>query len=499
MREIVYAPQNQGNGGIRHMALVKLSPVFLLVAMLLGGMDILIASPLATVAAGILAILIDRYSYQQVLEAALNNAKQLMIILFLLMIAYAMAEAFMASGVGASIIGISLKLGLTAKSVATASLLITAVLSTATGTSWGTFAACVPIFLWLSHIIGGNPLLTVAAIAGGSCFGDNIGLISDTTVLSSGIQEVDIIHRVRHQGVWSLLCLVSAAVLFYIVSQSMGLPETRGDAAQAINAIPSDIWATLETKRPSAIKLLNQVRSGVPAYMLVPIIVVIGLAVFGVSTLPCLGAGIFLALVFGRMAGTIGSVSSYLELVRSGFAEAGSWSVAMTMWTGAFGGIMRLMNAFDPISNLILSISRRVRQLIFYNGVMCLVTNAALGDCTGQIVTVGPVIKEMVENNVEGSPEDIYTLRLRNATMSDAFGVLGSQLIPWHGYMIFFTGMAMTVYPLYTFTPMGIIAYNYLSIIAVVSMLVLTYTGLDRFIPLFRIPSEPQVRLKGRN
>jgi len=403
---------------------------------------------------------------------------------------------FMATGVGASIISLSMKLGVTGKSVATVALLLTAVLSTATGTSWGTFAACVPVFLWLSHITGGSPVLTVAAIAGGSCFGDNIGLISDTTVLSSGVQNVEVMDRVRHQGVWSLICLVVSAIVFYVVSASMGLESTASDATKAVAAIPAEIWETLKIKRPSAIALLNQVQSGVPVYMVIPLLLVLGMAVYGVSTMPCLIIGLFSALVFGLIAGTIESISSYLDLVLKGFADAGSWSVAMSMWTGAFGGIMKLMNAFDPIAKLVLATAKNVRTLIFNNGLLCLITNAALGDCTGQIVTVGPVIKEIVEENVVGSEEDIYTLRLRNATMSDAFGVLGSQLIPWHGYMIFYTGLAMAVYPLYKFTPMGIIACNYLSIIAVFSMLILTITGFDRFIPLFKLPSEPDVQLK---
>ena len=51
------------------------------------------------------------------------------------------------------------------------------------------------IFLWLSYIVGGDPVLTVCAVAGGSCFGDNIGMISDVTVLSCGMQDVKIIDR----------------------------------------------------------------------------------------------------------------------------------------------------------------------------------------------------------------------------------------------------------------------------------------------------------------
>lgn len=478
------------------ISLLKLSPIFAMVAMLLSGLDILIASPIATVYAVILAIIVGRRKYDDVLHEALENAKSLMLIFFLLMVAYAMGEVFMATGVGASIIGLSMKLGITGKSVAVVALALTAILSTATGTSWGTFAACVPIFLWLGHITGGDPVLTVAAVAGGSCFGDNIGLISDTTVLSSGIQGVEVVDRVRHQGVWSLLCLFFGCIAFYVAAIFMGLSSIPADAQQAIGAIPAEIWEVLSVKRPSAVALLNQVNSGVPFYMVVPLVIVVGMAVYGISTMPCLFAGLMSALLFGLLSGTITSVRGYLDLVVKGFAEAGSWSVAMSMWTGAFGGVMKSMNAFEPVSRLTLSLAHNVRTLIFNNGMLCLLTNAALGDCTGQIVTVGPVIREMVEENVQGSDEDIYTLKLRNATMSDAFGVIGSQLIPWHGYMIFFTGLAMAVYPLHHFTPMQIIVKNYFSIIAVVSMMLLTISGWDRFVPLFKLPAEPQVMLK---
>lgn len=476
----------------------KLSPIFIMVIMLLNGFDILIASPLATVYAVFLAIFIDHKKYDEVLAAALDNAKSLMYIFFLLMVAYAMGEVFMAAGVGASVIGISMQFGITGKTVAVVALILTAVLSTATGTSWGTFAACVPIFLWLSHITGGDPVLTVAAVAGGSCFGDNIGLISDTTVLSSGIQGVEVVDRVRHQGVWSILCIVAGAISFYIAAQFMGLSDVSANAQEAIRSMPPEVLETLKIKRPSAIALLEQVANGVPIYTVIPLILVVGMAIYGISTMPCLFAGLFSALIFGLLAGTVTSIDSYLNLILTGFSDAGSWSVAMSMWTGAFGGVMKLMNAFDPISRLTLSLARNVRTLIFNNGILCLLTNAALGDCTGQIVTIGPVIRSMVEENVEGSAEDLYTLRLRNATMSDAFGVLGSQLIPWHGYMIFFTGLAMAVYPLHKFTPLEIIGKNYFCIIAVVSMMLLTITGWDRFIPLFKLPSEPEVRLKQR-
>jgi Na+/H+ antiporter NhaC len=93
----------------------------------------------------------------------------------------------------------------------------------------------------------------------------------------------------------------------------------------------------------------------------------------------------------------------------------------------------------------------------------------------------------------------MYKLRLRNATFADALGVYGSQLIPWHVFVLFYVGIANAVYPLYDFVPFDIIRYNFMAYIAVGSILILTLTGWDRFIPLFGLPSEPKVRLRKGN
>ena len=114
-----------------------------------------------------------------------------------------------------------------------------------------------------------------------------------------------------------------------------------------------------------------------------------------------------------------------------------------------------------------------------------------------QIVTISPIIKDMTEKSVTGDEKAMYRLALRNATFADAMGVLGAQLIPWHCYMGFFMGIAVSVYPLAadTLTMGAVISHNYFAMIAVGSMLLLTITGLDRFIPFFSIPREPEVSL----
>ena len=485
------------------IALLKISPVFVLAGfMMLSGLgilelDILVIAPIATIYAAIVAAIIDKLKFNDLVDSAVENVKEMQLVFFILMLAYAMAEAFMATGVGAAIINMALRSGMTAKTVAVTAFLVSSVLSIATGTSWGTFAASAPIFLWLSHIVGGNPVITICAIAGRSCFGDNIGLISDTTVVSSGIQGVEVIDRIRHQGVWSIICLGLAAVLFVVVS--LGLPGTVGSAADAIQQIPGDAWEYLAEESPSAITLLNQIQEGVPFYMGIPLVIVLIAAIGGLPTLACLGLGLISSLGFGLVAGTVDSVMGFLDLVYAGFADAGSWVVVMMMWVGAFGGIMNSMDAIRPLQNFVVKSAKSVRQLMFANGLLSIVGNAALADEMAQIVTIGPIIKNITDESVEASEEDMYKLRLRNATFSDALGVYGSQFIPWHVYIIFFTGIANSVYPLFTFKPWHLMQFNFMAIIAVVSILLLTLTGWDRFIPLFATPSEPDVKLKNQS
>ena len=64
---------------------------------------------------------------------------------------------------------------------------IAAVLSIATGTSWGTFAILIPVSFPVLQAQGSDGILlsSLAAILSGAAFGDNVSPISDTTIMSS--------------------------------------------------------------------------------------------------------------------------------------------------------------------------------------------------------------------------------------------------------------------------------------------------------------------------
>lgn len=478
------------------IAILKFVPLLIFALLVIAsGLDLLVAAPIATFCAIVVCMYVNRDNFDAVFETGLNSARSIVMVFFILMFAYGVAECFMATGVGAAVINLALAAGVTARTIAIVAFVVTCLLSLATGTSWGTFAACAPIFLWLNYIIGGNLLLTLGAIAGGSCFGDNIGMISDTTVLSCGLQDIKIIDRVKHQGVWSVLCVAVTLALTFVLS--MSLPSTQGNIHDALAAIPAEAYAALEVERPSALILLDQVQAGVPIYMVIPLIVVIGTAFMGINTMLCLGGGMLSSLILGYIAGTCNLEMWLNDLLLVGFGDAGGWSIVMMLWVAAFGGIMNSMNAFEPLAKLVVKVSKNVAQLMGWCGVLCLAGNVALADETAQIATLSPIIRNIVEENVEvESEEDAYKLRVRLATYADALGVYGSELIPWHCFPVFFCAIANAVYPIYAFTTMDIIRCNYMSMIVVLSVLVLSFTGLDRFIPMFGIPREPKARLK---
>lgn len=457
-------------------------------------LDLLLAAPIATFSAIVVYLIVYRCNFDGAFAKGLDAVKNIALIFFILMFAYGVAECFMATGVGAALIRLALLLGVTARTIAPVAIVVTCLLSVATGSSWGTFAACAPIFLWLSHLIGGEPVLTACAVAGGSCFGDNIGMISDVTVLSCGMQNVKIIDRIKHQSVWSIICLAISIVIFYLAGAQ--LPGTQGDVAAAIRQIPPESLAALEAERPSAVLLLQQVQSGAPYYMILPMVLVIVLSFTGAPTLLCLGAGMLSSLLLGLAAGTT-DVSGWLDLLLKGFGDAGNWTVVMMMWVAAFGGIMNAMNAFDPLAKLVVRLSRNVHHLMGWCGLLCLVGNMALADEAAQVATMSPIVRDIVEKNVECEDEDgHYKLRLRLATFTSSMGIYGSELVPWHCFPVFFASIANAVYPLKEggFTTWDIISKNYMSFLVVGSILLLTFTGLDRLIPGFGLPKNAKLK-----
>jgi Na+/H+ antiporter NhaC len=99
---------------------------------------------------------------------------------------------------------------------------LAAILSFATGTSWGTYAICVPLFLPLAFRINNGQfnaylLACFGAIAGGGVFGDHCSPLSDTTILSSMGAGSDHIDHLKTQLPYALVCAAITAVIYLVI------------------------------------------------------------------------------------------------------------------------------------------------------------------------------------------------------------------------------------------------------------------------------------------
>lgn len=111
---------------------------------------------------------------------------------------------------------------LNANTLVALTFVISAILSFATGTSWGTYALMMPLALPLAFTFSGDelsPLIyqTVAAVAGGGIFGDHASPLSDTSVLSSVGAGSDHIDHVITQLPYALLIAAITVVVYLVI------------------------------------------------------------------------------------------------------------------------------------------------------------------------------------------------------------------------------------------------------------------------------------------
>jgi len=153
------------------------------------------------------------------LEAMVNGFKSMLMAFVVLTLAWSLGQVCTDLATAAYIkgaVGPHVPPGL----LPVAIFLVAAAVSFSTGTSWGTMAILTPLAvpLILAEAPGDTMILeaTVAAILGGSVFGDHCSPISDTTILSSMASSCDHVDHVRTQLPYALFGAGLAIVVGYL-------------------------------------------------------------------------------------------------------------------------------------------------------------------------------------------------------------------------------------------------------------------------------------------
>ena len=142
-----------------------------------------------------------------------------------MLVIYMLAGAFanVAGTMGAKDATVNLGLALVPPALLAAGLfVIAAFFGTATGTSMGTISALIPIAIGVAEKGNLSTTIVIAAIVGGGMFGDNLSMISDTTIAATRSQRVEMRDKFRV----NFLIALPAAVITLILLLAFGRPES---------------------------------------------------------------------------------------------------------------------------------------------------------------------------------------------------------------------------------------------------------------------------------
>ena len=158
----------------------------------------------------------DRERYAEAMLDGMSE-RVVMVMLCAWLFAGVMGAVLSAGGLVTGLAWASRTVGLGGGAYVAATFLTTAIVSTATGTSFGTILLCGPILYPAGGAAGAMPAALMGAVLAGSTFSDSMSPVSDTTIASSGTQRVDIGGTVRSRLKYAvpagLVALVASALL----------------------------------------------------------------------------------------------------------------------------------------------------------------------------------------------------------------------------------------------------------------------------------------------
>ena len=317
-------------------------------------------SPVALFIAVIVAFMIFKGSLNDKFSEFAKGCGEENIIIMLAVYLFAGAFSTVAKAMGG--VDATVNLGLKfipAQFLIAGLFVIGAFLGVATGTSMGTIAALVPIACGVADKAGLNVPLALAAVVGGAMFGDNLSMISDTTIAATRTQGCDMKDKFRVNGIIA----TPAAILTIILLVVFGRPET----AVAVESVDFSI-----------IKVL-------------PYILVLGLAIVGFNVFLTLTVGIFSAGIIGLVGGEL-TILTFAQNIYSGF----SGMIEVFLLSLLMGGLSYMVTKNGGLDWLLFKIQAFIKgPKSAQIGIAALTAAAdmATANNTVAIIIVGPIAK----------------------------------------------------------------------------------------------------------
>lgn len=381
--------------------------------------------------ASIVAVCMNReVKISDKIEIFCKGAGNTNIIIMCIIFILAGAFASVAKAMGAVDSTVNLGLSILPGNVLLAGIfLIGCFISISIGTSVGTIVALSPVAIGLATKIDIPMGLALGAVISGAMFGDNLSMISDTTIAAARTQGCEMRDKFR----MNFLIVVPAAILTAIIFVMMGMGNT----------------SVIEGEHPySIIKVIT--------YLVVLIGAVAGVNVFVVLTGGTLFAGI---IGIGTNSFDVWGFVSAISKGINGMSEI----IIISLLIGGMVEVIKFNGGINYLLHLIRSRISSKKGGEFGIALLVSVVDLCTANNTIAIVMAGPIAKDIAdEYNIDPK---------RSASILDTFSCFCQGIIPYGAQILVavgVTGNAIT-----SFEIMKYLYYPYLmGICAVIAILV---------------------------
>ncbi|MDZ7634510.1 MAG: Na+/H+ antiporter NhaC family protein [Bacteroidales bacterium] len=180
-----------------------------------------IALILAAAVAGVIAVSLG-YRWLFIRERVIKGIGTAMPAILILFLIGSLAGTWMISGVVPMLIYYGLEI-LHPKIFLFAAVVICAVVSISTGSSWSTVATIGVALLGIGKALGFNEAMIAGAIISGAYFGDKMSPLSDTTNLAPAVAGTDLFTHVRYMVITTVPSLSITLLIFLIIGFTINL------------------------------------------------------------------------------------------------------------------------------------------------------------------------------------------------------------------------------------------------------------------------------------
>ena len=315
---------------------------------------------------------------------------------------------------------------------------LAAMVSLATGTSWGTVGTVGLAMMGIGDAMGVPLYWTAGAVVSGSFFGDKMSPLSDTTNLTPAVTGITIWEHIRGMLPCTVPAMVVALAVYAYVGMGYGGSAAGITSTETIkNAMTANFklgWVTL-------IPALAVIYLGYRKYSAMGTIclgVALGavIAVF-VQDVPL--KDIFNILQNGYKSTT--GISTVDTLLSKGGVMSMTWVVTLTMFSLAFVGALETYGTFDAILDKLENVIRSRVSLVGASYGSVLGVSLILGEVYTSIVLPGRLL--------QGKYKELGYARTTLARTIEDCGTLASPLIPWNmggGFVTATLGVPTVVY-----------------------------------------------------